>query len=159
MRKIMVPGSLMAVLLGLGAMSIPPSAQAQVPPPTQPTSVEVTEEQLDRFANAYQAVQEIQIEAQAEMAAAIEGEGLTVEEFNTIAQTMQSPAASEIPSQQAEPFMAAAEQVATIQASVPDEIAAAIQAENMTLGEFEQILIMAQQDPGLQQQINQRLQM
>lgn len=54
--------------------------------------------------------------------------------------------------------MAAVEQVAAIQADVRGEITAAIEAENLTVGEFEQILLMVQQDPGLQEQINQRLQ-
>jgi hypothetical protein len=78
--------------------------------------------------------------------------------FNAIAQTLQSPNGSELPPQQAEPFMAAVEQVSAIQADVRDEMAAAIEAENLTVGEFDPISLMAQQDTGLQEQINQRLQ-
>lgn len=157
-RGTLIPGSLMAVLLGVGAVS--PLAMAQVvPPPAQPAPVEVTDEQLDRFVSAYQALQVIQQENQAEMLAAVEAEGLTVDEFNAMAQTMQSPAGADaLPPQQAEPFMAAAEQVSAIRADVRDEMAAAIQAESLTIEEFEQILMMARQDPMLQEQINQRLQ-
>lgn len=157
-QGILIPGSLMAVLLGFGTVSVSPSALAQLPPSTQPAPVEVTDEQLDRFVSAYQAIQVIQQETQADMVAAVEAEGLTVDEFNAIAQTLQSPNGSELPPQQAEPFMAAVEQVSAIQADVRDEMAAAIEAENLTVGEFDQILLMAQQDTGLQEQINQRLQ-
>lgn len=159
-RGTLIPGSLIAVLLGVGAVSVSPSAVAQLPPPTQPAPLEnVTDEHLDRFVSAYQALQVIQQETQAEMLAAVEAEGLTVDEFNAMAQTMQSPAGADaLPPQQAEPFMAAAEQVSAIRADVRDEMAAAIQAESLTIEEFEQILMMAQQDPMLQEQINQRLQ-
>ena len=54
--------------------------------------------------------------------------------------------------------MAAVEQVSAIQSDARDEAVAAIQAERFTIGEFEQILLMAQQNPTLQEQINQRLQ-
>jgi len=158
-QGILISGSLMAVLLGVGAVSVSPSATAQqLPPPTQPAPVEVSNEQLDRFVRAYKSVQVIQQETQAEMVAAVEAEGLTVEEFNAAAQTLQSPDGAELPPQQAEPFMAAAEQVSAIQADVRDEMVSAIEAEDLTVGEFDQILMMAQQDPALQEQINQRLQ-
>lgn len=158
-RGALIPGSLIAVLFGVGAISVSPSAVAQLPPPTQPAPLEsVTGEQLDQFVSAYQAIQVIQQETQAEMLAAVEAEGLTVDEFNAIAQTMQSPTGADLPPQQAEPFVAAAEQVSAIQADGRNEMAAAIQAESLTIGEFEQILLMAQQDPMLQEQINQRLQ-
>ena len=49
-QGILISGSLMAVLLGVGAVSVSPSATAQqLPPPTQPAPVEVSNEQLDRF--------------------------------------------------------------------------------------------------------------
>jgi len=158
-RGILIPGSLMVVLWGVGAVNVSPSAVAQLPSPTQSAPVEdVTDEKLDRFVSAYQIIQGIQQETQSEMLAAVEAEGLTGAEFNAIAQTMQSPAGANIPSQQVEQFMAAVEQVSAIQSDARDEAVAAIQAERFTIGEFEQILLMAQQNPTLQEQINQRLQ-
>lgn len=154
-------GSFAAVLLSVAPAAVAPSAIAQPPPsasePTQPEPIEVTEEQLDRFASAYQVVQSIQQETQADMVAAVEAEGLTVDEFNTLAQTLESSEEAEIPPQQAEPFLAAVEQVVAIQESVQADIEAAIQAENLTVEEFDQILYMALQDPILLEQINQRL--
>jgi len=47
--------------------------------------------------------------------------------------------------------------VTAIQTDVQAEMQAAIQAEDLTIAEFEQIFAMAQQDPALQQQIIQRL--
>ncbi len=149
--------SFVAVLLGLGAVGMAQPAVAQLPPSTQPAPAEVTDEQIDQFARAYLAVQTIQQEIQTEMVAAVEAEGLTVDEFNAMAQTLQASGGSELPPEQAESFMAAADQMATIQSSVREDMAAAIQAENLTVEEFDQILLMAQQDPSLLEQINQRL--
>ena len=90
---------------GVGAVNVSPSAVAQLPSPTQSAPVEdVTDEKLDRFVSAYQIIQGIQQETQSEMLAAVEAEGLTGAEFNAIAQTMQSPAGANIPSQQVEQF-------------------------------------------------------
>jgi len=53
-RGILIPGSLMVVLWGVGAVNVSPSAVAQLPSPTQSAPVEdVTDEKLDRFVSAY----------------------------------------------------------------------------------------------------------
>lgn len=152
-------GSFFAVLLGFGAVGTIEPAIAQMPPTEQSEPVDLTNEHLDRFANAFQAIRTIQQESQEEMIAAVEAEGLTIDEFNTIAQSQDSPAAAEqVSPEQIEQFATAAEQVAAIQTQAQDKIQSAIQAENLTLQEFEQILIRVQQDPSLQAEINQRLQ-
>ncbi|MEM6520203.1 MAG: DUF4168 domain-containing protein [Cyanobacteria bacterium P01_D01_bin.71] len=124
---------------------------------TSPT--EVSEEQIDQFANAYQALQTIQEDSQAEIVQVIEAEGLTVNEFDAIAQGQQDPAATpaEVSPEQVEQFSAASEQVDEIRTIARTEMEAAIQAEGLSVQEFEQILAMAGQDPALQQEINQRL--
>lgn len=100
----------------------------------------------------------IRQETQSELIAAVEAEGLTVEEFNAIAEVQQSPeAASEVAPDQAEKFNAAVEQLSVIQAEAQAEIEAAIEAERLTVEEFEQILALAQQDPALRAEITQRL--
>ncbi len=161
-RVTLLTASLAAVLFGVevAGMAQPAAAQSlpQVEPAPQSAPVEVTDDQLDQFVSAYEAVQTIQDEIRADMVAAVEAEGLTVDEFNMIAQAMQTPNSPEVPPQQAEPFMAAAEQVAAIQVTAQEEIEAAIEAEDLAVEEFEQILQLAQQDPALQEQINQRLQ-
>ncbi|NMF83334.1 DUF4168 domain-containing protein [Nodosilinea sp. P-1105] len=128
------------------------------PQPTPEPQVELSPAQIDSFVNAYQAIQMIQQEVQADLVAAVEAEGLSVDDYNAIAESQQSPeAAAEIPAEQTEQFAAAVEQVSTIRASARDDMEAAIQAQDLTIEEFEQILTQAQQDPALQQEINQRL--
>lgn len=155
-------GSLTAALLLLAPAIIAEKAMAQEPqpaPPAQPTEeIEVSESQIDGFVNAYRAIQTIREETQPQLIAAIEAEGLTIDEFSAIAQTQQSPeATAEVPEEQAEQFSAASEQVDEIRAGARAEMEQAIQAEGLTIEEFEQIFAMAQQDPALQQEIIQRL--
>ncbi|MGB3308099.1 MAG: DUF4168 domain-containing protein [Nodosilinea sp.] len=156
--------SLLAATLMLGVPAAAIAQEQETPDPAQPAQseqvapIEVSEGQIDRFVSAYQAIQAIQQAAQAELVAAVEAEGLTVDDYNTIAESQQSPeTAAEVPAEQAEQFTAAAAQVATLRADVRQEMQAAIVAEELTIEEFEQILAQAQQDPALQQAIVERL--
>jgi len=120
--------------------------------------VEVSETQLDSFANAYRSIQVIQESARAELIAAVEAEGLTVDDYNAIAEAQESPeVAAQISPEQSEQFAAAVEQVSAIRTEAQAEMEAAIQAENLSVEEFEQILALAQQDPEIQQAISERL--
>lgn len=89
-------------LLALGLTGLPAAAQDQQPPAI--TAEDITEQQLDQFAEAALAVnqigrkyaselqaaedesaaQEIRVQAQEEMMQAVENEGLSVEEYNAI---------------------------------------------------------------------------
>jgi hypothetical protein len=140
-----------------------PEAGATDPAPeagaTDPASeAEVSETQLDSFANAYRSIQVIQESARAELIAAVEAEGLTVDDYNAIAEAQESPeVAAQISPEQSEQFAAAVEQVSAIRTEAQAEMEAAIQAENLSVEEFEQILALAQQDPEIQQAISERL--
>lgn len=157
--------SLLAATLMLGAPAAAIAQGQEAPAPAQPAqseqptpTMEVSEGQIDRFVSAYQAIRAIQQDAQAELVAAVEAEGLTVDDYNAIAESQQSPeTAAEVPAEQAEQFAAATAQVATLREGVREEMQAAIVAEELTIEEFEQILALAQQDPALQQAIVERL--
>ncbi|WP_081972503.1 DUF4168 domain-containing protein [Leptolyngbya sp. KIOST-1] len=161
MQPSTVLNSLLAatLLLGVPAAAIAQGQEAPAPAQAeQPTQVEVSEGQIDRFVSAYQSIQAIQEAVQAELVAAVEAEGLTVDDYNAIAESQQSPeTAAEVPAEQAEQFAAAAAQVTTLRQGAREEMQAAIAAEEMTIEEFEQILTQAQQDPALQQAIVERL--
>lgn len=154
--------SLLAATLMLGVPAAAIAQGQETPTPAEPAQsdlapIEVSESQINRFANAYRAIQTIQQVTQAELVAAVEAEGLTVDDYNAIAQSQQSPDVAEIPAEQAEQFAAAATQVATLRQAAREDMQAAILAEELTITEFEQILAQAQQDPALQEAIVERL--
>lgn len=159
MRKaILVSSSIATVLFGSISAALTAPVLAQTPMPEQPQPINITDEQLDSFANAYMEIVTIRNESQAEIVAAVESEGLTPEEFQAIATMQNSPEGiSGVPPEQTEQYMAAAEAVTTIQTEAETDMQTAIQAEDLTVAEFEQIFAMAQEDPTLQQQIIQRL--
>lgn len=81
-----------------------------------------------------------------------------MDDYNAIAAAQQSPAAAAaVPPEQAEQFAASAEQVATLREGAQTEMQATIEAESLSIEEFEQITAQAQQDPALQQMIVERL--
>ncbi|ASC72041.1 hypothetical protein XM38_029950 [Halomicronema hongdechloris C2206] len=162
----LLKGSLIAAMLAvtpmviLGGQAVAQEPQpAQAPPPeTLDSQATLSEQQIEQFADAYKAIQTIQEDVQADMIQAVEAEGLTVEEFNTIAQSQQNPEIqAEVPPEQIERFSAATEQINAIRTNAREEMESAIQAEGLSVEEFEQILAMAQQDEALRQAINQRL--
>ncbi|MBE9140489.1 DUF4168 domain-containing protein [Nodosilinea sp. LEGE 07088] len=149
---------LLAATLILGAPAAAVAQEQTEPAPSQAAPIEVSENQIDNFVSAYQAIQNIQQAVQPEIVAAVEAEGLTVDDYNAIAAAQQSPdTAADIDPTQAEQFAAATEQIAALQANAGQEMEAAIEAEDLTVDEFEQILAQAQQDPALQQAITERL--
>lgn len=146
------------LLLGVPAAAVAQDQEAPAPAPAQVAPAEVSETQIDRFVSAYQAIQTIQQAVQADLVAAVEAQGLTVDDYNAIAESQQSPeAAAAVPPEQSGQFAAAAEQVATLREGARTEMQAAIEAEALTIEEFEQIMAQAQQDPALQQVIVERL--
>jgi hypothetical protein len=149
---------LLAATLVLGAPAAVVAQGQEAPAPAPAAPIEVSESQIDRFVSAYRAIQAIQQSVQAELVAAVEAEGLTVADYNAIAEAQESPeAATTVDAAAAEQFAAAAEQVATLRAEASQEMRTAIEAENLSIPEFEQILAQAQQDPALQQAIAARL--
>ncbi len=146
------------LLLGAPAAVVAQEQEAPAPAPAQAAPVEVSETQIDRFVSAYQAIQTIQQSVQAELVSAVEAEGLTVDDYNAIAEAQQSPeTVAEVTPDQASQFAAAVEQVATLRQKAREEMQAAIEAENLSIDEFEQILAQAQQDPALEAKIVERL--
>lgn len=149
---------LLAATLVLGAPAAAMAQEQAAPAPAQAAPIEVSETQIDSFVSAYQAIQTIQQSVQADLVAAVEAEGLTVDDYNTIAEAQQSPeTVTEVAPDQAAQFAAATEQVSTLREEARMEMQAAIEAENLSIEEFEQILAQAQQDPDLQQAITERL--
>ena len=149
---------LLAATLLLGAPAAAVAQGQAAPAPAQAAPVELSETQIDRFVSAYQAIQTIQQSVQAELVSAVEAEGLTVDDYNAIAEAQQSPeTVAEVAPDQAAQFAAAAEQVAALRQEAREEMQAAIKAEDLSIAEFEQILAQAQQDPVLQAEIVERL--
>lgn len=164
------------ILLGTAASALmfttqmPAFAQQQAPQPGQPmspqeNSMEVDEEEIQRFANAFEAVQSIQEKSREEMAQAIEQQGLTIKEYNELFQQQQGNAGGESQMSQSNygaekrrQFEQADARIDEIEQETQSEIEQAITQEGLEVERFEQIWIAVRQDPELQQRVQNELQ-
>ena len=162
-RKLILLGSTLLVLL---AGSVPAKAQespAQEPTSEQPAqeapqAEEISQEDLQKFAQAMEQLQTIRQEFEAEMVQAVESEGLTKERFIEISQTQSNPEAqptSEVTEAEQQSFEKAIMQLRDLQQAAQTQMKEAVQAEGLDVPRFNQILAAIQQNPELQQQIQQ----
>ncbi len=112
------------------------------------------------FAKAYQAVQGIRQGAEADMVKAVESEGLTVEQFNAIAES-QTADPTDTPSVSTEAeesqFNAAIEDIITIRQTAESEMAEAIEDTGLSIERFNEILEQSTQDQTLSERIGEQI--
>jgi hypothetical protein len=144
------------------AQELDPATQPVAPPQAQPQPVaEVSSADIERFARAITQLQSIQQETQVELLQVVEGQGLTPERFNEIAEAQQSPegaTATEISESELQSFEQAANEITAIRQQTQTRFQEAVQAEGLNVEQFNQILAAVQQDPELQQEVEQILQ-
>lgn len=155
MLKSLIAGVTMLAMLCLIALPVA-AAPVTIAQASSPTEVSATD--IERFANAYQSIRETQEEAEAQMIAAVEAEGLSLEEFNALVAAQDNPEESQpIPAETAAQFDSAIEQIVAIREDAQSEMEAEILAEGLEIAEFNAILEQAQEDEDLQQQIRSEL--
>lgn len=120
---------------------------------------EVSDEQFDKFANAFQAVQQENMKAQEKMVAVIQDEGLTVEKFNEIHQASLNPNAEvEASDEDKRKHKAALEKVEAMNDDIQKMMESKIEESGLTTEEFEMINQKVQADPEMQQKLMQKFQ-
>ncbi len=86
MKYFVMTTCMAAIIFLFGAASVQAQFEQPAPPQDMP---EVTDEELKTFVDASMKAQQIQTEAQVEMIAIVEDEGLEVETYNKILQGLQ----------------------------------------------------------------------
>jgi hypothetical protein len=160
MVRLFISTGLMMLLLV--AMPLPTWALPITPQPTlaQAAALDLTTEDISNFANAYRSIQAIKQDAEADMVAAVEAQGLTVEQFNTIVDNQlngESGSPSPVAETETAQFEAAVESIITIRQEAEVDMQSAIADEGISVERFNQIIDQASQDTDLQQQISVEL--
>lgn len=118
------------------------------------------------FAKVYQQVQTLRLQAEQEMAKAVEDEGLTIERFNAIAETQLGGAAdgsedmakiaekAKISKKDDKKFKAAVDRIIAIRQSTEGDMEKAIEADGLSIDTFNSILERSADDAALQRQIS-----
>jgi uncharacterized protein (DUF885 family) len=139
-----------------------PSGEA----PTQPQT-EVSEEELQQFAQAYKQIQQIRQDSEVKMVEAVQSEGLSPERFIEISELQQSPQApqgqetpespqnAEVTAEEQQGFENAKSKILEIREQSESQMEQAIQQEGLDIPRFNEIVAALQQDPSLRDQVQQ----
>lgn len=122
--------------------------------------IEVSDDELKKFLDASSVVQQIQMESQQEMVAIVEEEGLAVETFNQIAQARQTGQPDDdinVTSEDLDKFDQASETITEMEQDLESKLMSAIEDEGMEPERFMAINMALQQDPSLQQRIQEMM--
>jgi hypothetical protein len=134
--------------------------QEQFQPQQPAAEIDVSDDELRQFLDASSVVQQIQMESQQEMVAIVEDEGLAVETFNQIAQARQAGQTDNdlnVSSDDIEKFEQASETINELEQDMESKLMSAIEDEGMQPERFMAINMALQQDPSLQQRIQEMM--
>lgn len=165
MLKQFLKGSSVLVLLLAGnpsALAQAPEARPQTPPaqlPASPEQTTVSPEELQQFASVLPTLQQIGQTAQQRSIQVIEQSGLTVERFQELSQAQQPGATSSAPAtpEEEQSFNQVVPQIQSIEEETVSEQQEVLQSGGLEPDRFNQILMAVQQDPALQQQLQQMM--
>jgi hypothetical protein len=133
-----------------------PSGQQQTAP-----AADVSSEDLQKFANAVRQIQTIQQDYQGRMAQAVEQQGLSQDRYLAIQESQTNPSAqpnTQVSEDEKQKFEQATAQVSQLQQEAESKMKEAVQAEGLDVKRFNEIFAAIQQDPSLQQQVQQMMQ-
>lgn len=121
---------------------------------TAQTEGTVTDAELQKFAQAYQSVQQANQVIQQKMVVAIEEEGLTPERFNELYEAKMDPEKeSDATEEESEKIDAAMVVIQEIQTASQEEMENKIKEHGLTMQQFQKIGAQIQQSPELQQKM------
>ncbi len=174
-RRIVLTAFIMAVAISFagfaqeapvpepGPVTPPPAAQQEPAPGLQqqpPESLEVSDEELRRFAAAVAEVQQIQLRMQGEIEGAITESDLSRERFVEIFESSRTQGAqdtSDVTESEQQEFDSLVEAIAALQMSSQQSMIEAVRETGMELERFNQILAAVQSDPSLMERLQPHL--
>lgn len=132
------------------------AAFAQTPqlPQQQQQQVEVSDSELQKFANAFQGIRMINQEAQEQMLAVVEEEGMEVQRFNEIQQAVMNPAVEvEATEEELEQHKEITSELEELQDGFQSKMEQVITEQDLTLERYGQIAQGLQSSPELQERL------
>jgi len=160
LKSVCVSSAGLALFLSLSAPTLAASPTQAAPLEVkQSSSMEVNQQELEKFAAAMREMRTIQLESRDEISAAIDEEGLSKNRFREILQAQRNPEVETDASQEElQKFESATEQLAQIQQDTQSQMREAVTDQGLEVDRFQQILSMIREDPQLQKQVQQMIQ-
>lgn len=134
--------------------AVPPQTQQQAP------QTKVSQEELQKFANAVKKLQPIQQQAQTQVAQVIKQQNLSEQRFGEIAQSSRNPQAqptAKVTPEERKKFEQASTQIQKIQESTQTKMEQAVKGEGLAIPQFNQIFAAIRQNPELLQKVQQMI--
>jgi hypothetical protein len=161
---------LIIALTFLACQSDPPQEPAQQQQPMdgqmqgqmqQPDiNTEVSDDELDQFLDASAKAQQVQMGFQQQMISIVEDEGIEVETYIQIAEGLQMGQNEEdlnVSEEDMEKFNRASSSIEEVGQEMDSQLETAIEEEGMSIERFQEINMAVQQDPGLQQRLQEKM--
>lgn len=143
----------------VGSAAVFAQTPQQMPPQQQQEKVEVNDDELSKFANAYQGITVVNQEAQQKMVEVVEEGGFDVQRFNEIHQASLDPNQEvEVSSEEEAKHKEVVEEIEGMQGEFQQEMEEIIKKEGLTVERYEQLAMALQTDQELQQRLQQLMQ-
>lgn len=122
------------------------------------TQTEVSDQDLKKFAAVLQEIQAVNQQAQQDMVVVVEDEGLEIKRFNEIRQAQANPDMEvDVSEDEVKMFNAATEELVKIQEDAQKDMETEIKEEGLTVAQYQNIATQIQNNPELQQKLQQYL--
>jgi len=123
------------------------------------TQTEVSDQDLKKFAAVLQEIQAVNQQAQQDMVVIVEDEGLEIKRFNEIRQAQANPDMEvDVSEEEVKMFNSATEELVKIQEDAQKDMESEIKEEGLTVAQYQNIATQIQNNPELQQKLQQYLQ-
>lgn len=133
-------------------------AQTQPMTPQQKVEVDVDDNELTKFAEAFQEIRMINQQAQQKMVSAVEEEGLEIQQFNEMYKASMDPNQKvEASDKEKEKYESAVKSIEEMQSGIQEEMETAVSKKGFTTERYEKLAMALQTDKGLQQRLQKIL--
>lgn len=129
----------------------------ELPPQQQQQQIEVSDAELNKFAQVYQGIQVANQEIQKEMMGVIEEEDLEVPTFNEIHMAKMENQEVDASPEDLEKYEEAVEKIEVLQVGFQERLEGLIVEEGLTVDRYQQIATALQADQELQQRLQEIL--
>lgn len=159
MLKLKKIAGMMFLTAAMAASPAVVNAQQLPAPQQQQEKIDVSDDELSKFAQAYQGIMVVNQEAQQKMLATVEEEGFDVQRFNEIHQASLDPNQEvEVTAEEEEKHKKTVEKIQGMQEEFQSQMEQVIEKQGLTVERYEQVAMALQTDTELQQRLQQMMQ-
>ena len=138
--------------------TMPAFSQVDAMPQQEQAQIEVSDEELGKFADAYKQMQVIGQEAQEKMVSTVEDEGMDIKRFNEIHQSTMDPATEgDATAEEMEMHKKVVEKLDAMQQGFQEQVAKIVESQDLNMDRYQQIAMALQTDTALQQRLQKML--